>query len=61
MKRLREFKCSVCGRVFERRVQDTRTEAQHCPNCGGDAYRRLAVPAVHFHGDGFTKSVRGNK
>jgi putative FmdB family regulatory protein len=29
-----------------------------CPECGGDAYKVVTAPAVHFHGEGFTKTAK---
>jgi len=57
-KRLYEFKCTACGNIFERMTRDVQNQAEYCPKCGGEAYKKFTAPAIHYRGDGFTGAAK---
>lgn len=50
---LYEYKCSVCGKVFEimQRVNDP--PLKKCPACQGKVTKLISVPAIQFKGNGW--------
>jgi putative FmdB family regulatory protein len=55
---LYEYQCTTCGHHVELfQAMDDPHSAVPCPACvmGGMMTRIVSVPAVHFHGAGFTR------
>jgi putative FmdB family regulatory protein len=50
---LYEYRCSKCGRTFERIQKFSDKPAAKCPECGGRSKRLLSAPAIHFKGTGW--------
>lgn len=50
---LYEYKCSKCGRRFEKIEHFDAPEIQKCPKCGSKAERQLAPAAIQFKGTGW--------
>jgi len=48
-----DYKCSACGRVYEKREGFDAPVLQECPECQGQARRLLSVPAIVFKGSGW--------
>jgi putative FmdB family regulatory protein len=52
-----EYECAGCGRIFEV-ILDIDGPSPLCPNCGGDACRKLiGAPAVHVKTDAATGRI----
>ena len=49
---LYEYKCDGCEHLFER-IQNFRSRAPKCPECGGRTKRQLSAPAIQFKGTGW--------
>ena len=51
---LYEYECNSCGYRFEKlqRVSDAPSERE-CPECGGNARRKIGAPALQFKGSGW--------
>jgi putative FmdB family regulatory protein len=55
-----DYKCKNCDYVFvaELSYKDTHKKPK-CPKCGSGKTRKIiALPSIHYKGDGFTKSVQ---
>lgn len=51
---LYDYRCDHCGHTSEQRLPHTATaEEITCPDCGRQAKRVYASPAIHFKGSGF--------
>lgn len=57
-----DFRCTRCGKTFEKRLAIGVRTKPGCPNCGSRATEKLITPpAVHFKGSGFYKTDVGSK
>lgn len=57
---LYEYRCADCGTEFEALVPAGRADAEHCPDCGTEARRRLSLVAAPVGGgDGAAMPVMG--
>jgi putative FmdB family regulatory protein len=57
---LYEYRCADCGTEFEALVPAGRADAEHCPDCGTEARRRLSLVAAPIRGgDGAAMPVMG--
>ena len=48
-----EYKCTVCGHVFEVIAGFSANGTRKCEKCGAIAKRLISAPQVVFHGNGF--------
>ena len=48
-----EYRCTKCGREYEKREGFDAPAVQDCPVCGGESRRVLQVPPILFKGGGF--------
>ncbi|MGI8549746.1 MAG: FmdB family zinc ribbon protein, partial [Dehalococcoidia bacterium] len=48
-----DYRCSVCGHVYEKREGFDAPPLQTCPDCAGVARRVLTSPAIVFKGSGW--------
>jgi putative FmdB family regulatory protein len=57
---LYEYRCADCGTEFEALVPAGRADAEHCPDCGTEARRRLSLVAAPVRGgDGAAMPAAG--
>src|SRR5438445_9323049 len=48
-----DYRCTNCGRVYEKREGFDAPAVQSCPQCSGTARRVLTPPAIVFKGSGW--------
>ncbi|OGK09645.1 MAG: hypothetical protein A2Y63_03125 [Candidatus Riflebacteria bacterium RBG_13_59_9] len=48
-----EYKCTVCGHLFEVIAAFSANGTRKCKKCGAPAKRLISAPQVLFHGSGF--------
>ena len=51
MLRLFDFKCTKCGKEFEKLVDPTKLSVV-CPECGGHADKQVSTPSIKVTGLG---------
>ncbi len=52
-----DFRCTRCGKTFEKRLALGVRTKPACPHCGSRSTEKLITPpAVHFRGSGFYKT-----
>ena len=50
---LYEYKCQMCGHVFEVLVRGKDKPPTKCPKCGGALKKLISSPAIQFKGNGW--------
>src|SRR5262245_35488111 len=50
---LYEYRCTACGKQFERIQKFSDPPVTVCPNCGGAVEKLLSSPAIQFKGSGW--------
>jgi putative FmdB family regulatory protein len=58
---LYEYRCTVCGHVFEKIQSFSAPDEKECPKCGGAVERLLSAPAIQFKGSGFYLTDYGKR
>ena len=48
-----EYKCELCGNVFEKRQKFSDEPLAAHPGCGGHVHRLISPPALQFKGSGW--------
>lgn len=56
------YRCNTCNTEFEKDLKLSqvikKTPKFPCPHCGGATRKLINNPAIHYKGEGFTKSVK---
>ena len=57
-----DYRCRVCGNLFEKIQSFNSVPGASCPICGAESDRQISIPAVHYKGSGFytTDHARSN-
>ena len=50
---LYEYRCSKCGKNFEKIQKFSSKPRARCPECGGSGKRLISAPAIRFKGTGW--------
>ncbi len=51
-----DYRCTACGKVYEKREGFDAPALQACPSCAGQARRVLTAPSIVFKGSGWYKT-----
>lgn len=51
-----DYRCTSCGKVYEKRESFSAPVLQECPACRGAARRVFSAPALVFKGSGWYKT-----
>lgn len=51
-----DYRCTSCGKVYEKRESFSAPVLQECPACRGAARRMFSPPALVFKGSGWYKT-----